>query len=365
MPGLPTGTVTFLFTDIEGSTDLLQRLGDHRYAEVLQEHRRLLREAFTEGHGQEIDTQGDAFLVAFSRARDAVGTAVAAQRALTQQAWPDGASLRVRMGLHTGEPLGEAGSYVGLDVHRAARICSAGHGGQILLSDAVSGLAARDLPPGVSLRDLGTHRLKDLREPEHLLQVVHPDLRTDFPPLRSLDALPNNLPVQLTSFIGREREKAEVTRLLSTARFITLTGSGGAGKTRLALQVAAEALEEFPDGIWLVELAALSDPGLVPNAVASAFGVLEQPGRLLTETLADSLRAKSVLILLDNCEHLVAACAHLTNTLLRACPSLRILATSREALGLRNSSSPTWPPPKAAIRIYATITASLTPPLRG
>ncbi len=190
MAGLPTGTVTFLFTDIEGSTALLQRLGDHRYAEILGEHRRLLREAFAEGKGQEIDTQGDAFLVAFSRARDAVGTAVAAQRALSKHAWPDGAALRVRMGLHTGEPVSETGGYVGLDVHRAARVCSAGHGGQILLSQTAAGLAAPDLPPGASLRDLGTHRLKDLKEPEHLFQVVHPDLATDFPPLKSLEALP-------------------------------------------------------------------------------------------------------------------------------------------------------------------------------
>jgi class 3 adenylate cyclase len=167
MSQLPTGTVTFLFTDIEGSTALLQRLGDRRYAEVLEEHQRLLRDAFAKGNGQEVDTQGDAFLVAFPRARDAVGAAVTAQRALTKHSWPDGASLQVRMGLHTGEPISNTDRYVGLDVHRAARIGAAGHGGQILLSDAVSGLAARDLPPGVSLRDLGTHRLKDLREPEH------------------------------------------------------------------------------------------------------------------------------------------------------------------------------------------------------
>ncbi len=347
MPSLPTGTVTFLFSDIEASTALLQRLGDRRYADVLEEHRRLLRAAFTEGNGQEVDTQGDAFLVAFSRARDAVGTAVAAQRALTKHAWPDGASLRVRMGLHTGEPISNTDRYVGLDVHRAARICAAGHGGQVLLSQAVAVLAAQDLPAGVSLRDLGTQRLKDLREPEHLFQVTHPDLPADFPPLKSLDVLPNNLPVQLTSFIGREREKAEVRKLLSTTRFTTLTGSGGAGKTRLALQVAAEALEEFPDGVWLAELAALSDPGLVPKAVASALGVPEQPDRALTATLADSLRGKSVLVILDNCEHLVAACAHLTTALLRACPRLRILATSREALGVTGET--TWRVPSLSV----------------
>ncbi len=347
MVALPTGTVTFLFTDIEGSTSLLQRLGDHRYAEVLGEHRRLLRAAFTEGHGQEIDTQGDAFLVAFPRARDAVGAAVVAQRALSKHPWPEGASLRVRMGLHTGEPVSGTSDYVGLDVHRAARICSAGHGGQILLSEATHGLIAKDLPAGIGLRDLGEHRLKDLAGPHRLFQIVAADLPADFPPLKSLDVLPNNLPVQLTSFIGREREKAEVKRLLSSTRLLTLTGSGGAGKTRLALQVAAEALEGFPDGVWLVELAVLSDPSLVPKAVASALDVPEQPGRGLTETLAHSLRGKSVLVILDNCEHLLAACAHLTDALLRACPNLRILATSREALGVTGET--TWRVPSLSV----------------
>jgi predicted ATPase/class 3 adenylate cyclase len=340
MTGLPFGTVTFLFTDIEGSTELLERLGDRRYAEVLAAHQRLLREAFAKGNGHEVDTQGDAFLVAFQRARDALATAVAAQQSLMKHPWPDGASLQVRMGLHTGEPISKMDRYVGLDVHRVARIGAAGHGGQILLSQTTESLAAGDLLPGVSLRDLGTYRLKDLREPEHLFQVMHPDLPTDFPRLKSLGVLPTNLPRQLTSFIGREREKAEVRRLLATTRFLTLTGSGGAGKTRLALQVTAEALEEFRDGAWLVELAVLSDPSLVPNAVASALGVPEQPGRVLTETLADFLRGKSVLVILDNCEHLVAACAHLTDALLRACPNLIILATSREALGVTGET--TW-----------------------
>ena len=334
MTGLPTGTVTFLFTDIEGSTTLLQRLGDQRYAEVLAEHQRLLREAFAKGNGQEIDTQGDAFLVAFSRARDALVAAVAAQRALTVHPWPDGASLRVRMGLHTGEPLSGAADYVGLDVHRAARICAAGHGGQILVSGTVSGLAERDLPPGVSLRDLGTHRLKDLREPEHLLQVVHPDLPADFPSLKSLDARPNNLPLQLSSFVGREREIAEVKRLLGAARLVTLTGSGGAGKTRLALQVAADVLEGYPDGVWLSEFAPIADPALVPKTVASALNVPEQPGRDMAETLVDALRPKALLLVLDNCEHLLAACRDLASSLLRECPQVRVLATSREGLGV-------------------------------
>src|SRR6516165_7059483 len=279
MAALPTGTVTFLFTDIEGSTTLLQRLGDREYAEVQEEHRRLLRAAFEQGNGQEVDRQGDAFLVAFSRARDAVGAAVAAQLALRKHAWQHGAPVRVRMGLHTGEPINRTGDYVGLDLHRAARICAAGHGGQVLLSQAVKVLAASDLPPGVSLQDLGIHRLKDLREPEHLFQIAHADLPTTFPPLKSLDLLPNNLPRQLTSFIGREDEMAEVKRLLSTACLVTLTGAGGAGKTRLALRVGADLLDQYTDGVWFVELAHLSDPALVPKAVASAMNVPEQPGR--------------------------------------------------------------------------------------
>ena len=334
MAALPTGTVTFLFTDIESSTATLQRLGDRRYAEVLQEHRHLLRAAFDEGHGQVVDTQGDAFLVVFSRARDAVGTAVSAQRALTKHAWPGGASLQVRMGLHTGEPIEESGTYVGLDVHRASRICSVGHGGQILVSQAVGILVAHDLPHDVSLRALGTHRLKDLKEPEHILQVVHPDLPADFPPLESLDARPNNLPIQLTSFIGRAREIAEVKRLLGAARLVTLTGSGGAGKTRLALQTAADVLDDYPDGVWLSEFAPVADSALVPETVAAALNVPEQPGRKMTATLVDNLRSKTLLLVLDNCEHLLPACADLAVALLRACPQVRILATSREGLGV-------------------------------
>jgi predicted ATPase/class 3 adenylate cyclase len=346
MPSLPTGTVTFLFTDIEGSTALLQHLGA-RYADILTQYQHILCSAVEERGGQQVDTQGDAFFFAFPRARDAVAAAVAAQQRILRHSWTDGVSVRVRMGLHTGEVLATETGYVGIDVHRAARISEAAPGGQILLSDTTQALVAKGLPQGVSLRDLGGYRLKDLAGPHRLFQVGATDLPADFPPVKSLDVLPNNLPAQFTSFIGREREKAEVRRLLSTTRFLTLTGSGGAGKTRLALQVAAEALEEFPDGVWLVELAALSDPSLVPNAVASALGVPEQPSRVLTETLADFLRGKSVLVILDNCEHLVAACAYLTTALLRTCPNLRILATSREALGVTGET--TWRVPSLSV----------------
>jgi len=333
MSTLPTGTVSFLFTDIEGSTRLLQQLGDH-YAGLLAEYRRLLRMAFQEKGGREVDTQGDACFVAFPRAKDAVAAAIAAQRAIASFSWPDGATVLARMAVHTGEPLSAHTGYIGMDVHRAARICAAGHGGQILLSQTTRELIADDLPHSVSLRDLGEHRLKDLARAQRLFQVVDAGLPAEFPPLKSLNALPNNLPIQLTSFIGREREKAEVKRLLAATRLLTLTGAGGCGKTRLALQVTADVLEEYKDGAWLVELGALSDPTLVPQTVASTLAVREQPSRPLEATLADCLRPKQMLLLFDNCEHLLLACARLTEGLLRACPHLRILATSREGLGV-------------------------------
>ncbi len=335
MPSLPTGTVTFLFTDIEGSTLLLERVGDRQYADVLREHQRLLRAAFAQGGGHEIDTQGDSFFVAFQGAGDAVATAVAAQLSINAHAWPPGVAVRVRMGLHTGMPTSAGGHYVGLDVHRAARICASGHGGQILLSLETGRLVEDNPPPGVSLQDQGSHRLKDLQQPEKLFQVLHPDLPAQFPPLKSLDAFPNNLPRQLTGFIGREREMAEVQRLLTTTCLLTLTGTGGAGKTRLALQIAADVLEGYPDGVWLAELAALSDPALVPQIVATALGVREVPGQPMLETLLHYLQRKKLLLVLDNCEHLVAACAQLVGALLRTCPNLRILATSREVLGIQ------------------------------
>src|SRR3954470_7779131 len=244
MPELPTGTVTFLFTDIEGSTRLLQELGDG-YAEVLAEHRRVLREAWREHDGVEVDTQGDAFFVAFSRATQAVGAAAQAQSALAD------VPVKVRMVLHTGEPLQGGEGYVGFDVHRAARIAAAGHGGQVLLSQATADLA------GASVRDLGLHRLKALSAPERIFQLG----TDDFPPLATLHE--TNLPVPATPFLGRERELSEVLRLVGSSRVLTLTGPGGTGKTRLAIQAAAEAAEEFPAGVWWVPLATLNHPSLV------------------------------------------------------------------------------------------------------
>lgn len=333
VPDLPSGTVTLLFTDVQGSTRLLQQLGD-RYADVLAEHRRLLREAADRAGGREVDTQGEAFLFVFPRARDAVAAAVRGQQALLEYAWPAGAAVHVRMGLHTGEPRRTGEGYVGLDVHRAARIAAAGHGGQILLSQTTRDLVDADLPAGAGVRDLGEHRLKDLERPERIFQLVHQGLPSDFPRLKTLDTLPNNLPRLPSLFIGREQELAAVQQFLAATPLLTLTGTGGAGKTRLAIQAAAVLLPQFSDGVWLVELAPVSDPALVPQAVASALGVQEGPGRGLLAAVVEYLRPRELLLIFDNCEHLLGASAQLADTILRSSPRVRILATSREGLGV-------------------------------
>src|SRR2546428_9857986 len=284
MSELATGTVTLLFTDIEGSTQLLEQLGE-RYTGVLTKCRTLLRAAFHTYHGHEVDTQGDAFFVAFPRATDAIAAAVEMQRSLAAHAWPNGVTVRVRIGLHTGEPQLSAEGYVGLDVHRAARIMSAGHGGQVLLSQTTRNLVEHDLPEGVSLRDLGAHRLKDLQHPSHLFQLVISGLPADFPPLKTLDTHPNNLPIQPTSLIGREKEVATVEHLLrrENVRLLTLTGPGGTGKTRLGLQVAAELSERFLDGVFFVNLAPISDPVLVVPTIAQILEVKETVEQSLLE----------------------------------------------------------------------------------
>src|SRR5712691_10764716 len=256
MPNLPTGTVTLLFTDIEGSTHLLQQLGKH-YIGMLAEWRQLLRETFQAYHGHEVDTQGDAFFVVFARARDAVSAAVSIQRTLAGHSWPEGVKVRVRMGLHTGEPSLASEGYVGLDVHFAARLMSAGHGGQVLLSQATRALVEHELPEGVRLRNLGEHHLKDIGRPSRLFQLVIAGLPSDFPPLKTLDTSLHTLPIPPTPFIGREHEAATVCELLHRAdvRLLTLTGTPGVGKTRLALHVAAELHNLFPDGVFFVALA--------------------------------------------------------------------------------------------------------------
>ena len=331
----PSGTVTFLFTDIEGSTRLWEQHSEPMRA-ALARHDAILRQAIEQNNGHVFKTVGDAFCAAFATATEALKAALAGQQALQAETWPEPVTIKVRMALHTGVAEQRDDDYFGPPLNRVARLLAIGYGGQVLLSDVTQDLTRDSLPPSVTLKSLGDHRLKDLNRPETVFQLLHPDLPAEFPPLRSLDnpQLPNNLPIQLTSFIGREKEIAEVKALLSKTRLLTLTGSGGCGKTRLALQVAAEVLEEYLDGVWLVELAALSDPTLVPQAVAQALNLREEPGKSLTQSLIDTLKSQRALLVLDNCEHLLAACAQLVDTLLRACPQVKVLASSREGLNV-------------------------------
>ena len=330
---LPRDGVAILFTDIEGSTALWEQDGA-RMAQALAAHDALARGA-VEGHlGTVVKMIGDGMHAVFEDARDALAAAVEIQQALADPEATNGIPLRVRCGLHAGMVERRDNDYFGTPVNRAARIMSAAHGGQVLLSKVVADGVLELLPAGVSLRDLGKVRLKDLSAPEHVYQVVHPQLRQDFPALRSLEATPNNLPQQATSFVGREKELADVRTLLARVRTLTLTGSGGCGKTRLGLQVAAELLDRFPDGVWLVELAPLADPGLVPQTVATALRLKERPATPISQTLIEHLKDKRLLLLLDNCEHLLDACARLADALVRQCPGVQILASSREALGI-------------------------------
>lgn len=332
MAELPTGTVTFLFTDVEGSTRLIQQIGDG-YAEVLSAHREILRGAARHAGGAEVDAPGDAMFFVFRHADDALGAAVAAQRGLHAHPWPPDAAVRVRMGLHTGEARIAGEGYVGLDVHRTARIASAAYGGQVLLSQTTRDLVEDAPPHGVTLRDLGAHRLKDLARPERLYQAIIPDLPATFPLVASLDVVPNNLPAQVTSFVGRERELGDLVRMLGTTRCLTLTGEAGSGKTRLAVQLAAEVLEDY-QGVWVVDLAVVPEPRLLPQAVAEAIGLREHAGRPVPESVVEFFRPRRALLVLDNCERMISPAAELAGTLLRACPRLRILATSREPLAV-------------------------------
>jgi predicted ATPase/class 3 adenylate cyclase len=333
MTELPTGTVTFLFTDIEGSTGLLQALGD-RYPAVLDTHAGIIRRAVADGGGVEVSTHGDAFFVVFRSPAGAVRAAIAAQQGLAAHDWAPGPAVRVRMGVHTGEGVLGGDDYAGLDVHRAARIADAAHGGQVLVSDATRGLVEHTLPAGASLRDLGEHRLRGLEDPERLHQLVGDGLAADFPPPRTLDARPSNLPLQLTSFVGREEEIAEVERLLDQTRLLTLTGPGGSGKTRLALQAAGRLLTRFRDGSCFVDLSPVTDPALVPAAVAGALGVPEDPARPILDEVKEHLRDRELLGVVDNFEQ-VAEAAPVLEELLTAAPRLRALVTSRVVLSLR------------------------------
>lgn len=339
MTGLPTGTVTFLYTDIEGSTRLAE-LRPEAMPAALVRHDAILHEAVTAHDGFVFRKIGDEFNVAFATPLDALGAALAAQRGLKQHPWGATGPLRVRMALHTGPASPREGDYEGyLTLSHTKRLMSVAYGGQILLSQTTEALLRDQLPAEVTLRDLGEHRLKDFDRAEHVFQVVAPDLPADFPPLPTLTTIANNLPIQLTSFVGREQELAEVKELLSSTRLLTLTGPGGTGKTRLSLQVAAETAEEFSNGVWVVELASLTDPSLLVQTVAVSLGVREQTGRTVLDALLDHLRAKILLLIFDNCEHLIDACAQLANTLLRAAPGVKILASSREALGVAGETA--------------------------
>ena len=335
MPDLPTGTVTFLLTDIEGSTHLWEQHPEAMPA-ALARHDALIAEVVQQHGGAVVKSrgEGDSFFAVFARAVDAVVAAGALQQVLHAESWPEGVVLRVRLAVHTGDAELREGDYYGAAVNRCARLRAIAFGGQILLSLATQELVRDHLPSGLALRDLGEHRLRDLVRPERVFQLDVPGVPTELRPLRSLEAFPTNLPVQLTSFIGRERELAEVKQLLEHHRLVTFTGAGGTGKSRLSLQVAADLLDAYPDGVWLVELAPLADSRLVPGAVAGVLGLREEAGRPLLSTLTDVLRTKALLLILDNCEHLISACAELAEALLRRSTQLRILASSREALGI-------------------------------
>ena len=343
-PPLPTGTVTFLFTDIEGSTRLWER-HPKDMKQALARHDAVLQEIIASHGGHIFKTVGDGVYAAFPSASSALDAARAAQQQLAAEAWAVPGGIRVRMALHTGTVEPRNGDYFGPALNRVARLLAAGHGGQILVSEATRALVADELPSEVKLQDRGRHRLKDLARPEQIFQVIAPGLQVDFPTLRSLDTLPNNLPRQLTSFVGRERELAEIRNLVAANALVTLTGPGGSGKTRLALQAGAEFVGRFEDGVWLAELATLTDPHLMPEAVAAALGVRNQtvvPS--LVDTLIQYLRPKSILILMDNCEHLREAAADLVASLLRACPQVRFMATSQAALAVEGEATYQVPP---------------------
>ena len=343
MTDQPTGTVTFLFTDIEGSTRLWES-NPQAMGRMVARHDELLNAAIVDNAGYVFTTAGDAFAAAFADPSNAASAAVAAQRSLGTEPW-ESAAIRVRIGLHTGVAQERDGDYFGPVLNRAARIMSAGHGGQVLVSRSTGDLLARRLPDGATLTDLGDHRLKDLGSPERLHQLHHPDLETDFPALNTLDAHLNNLPVELSSFVGRVDELNETIKRLADSRLVTLTGVGGSGKTRLALQTAAECFDDFPDGVWIAEMAGLAEAERFPHWVAEEMGIARSAGatgltgsaddRSWIEVVIDYLSPRTALLVLDNCEHLIGAAAEFSEAILRASANVKILTTSREGLGIR------------------------------
>ncbi|WP_394793812.1 tetratricopeptide repeat protein [Armatimonas sp.] len=338
MSELPVGTITFLFTDIEGSTRLWEEHPETMRL-ALARHDALLREVIARHNGHVFKTIGDAFCVAFYTAPEALNATLDAQRTLITESWPAQTPLKVRMALHTGEAESRDGDYFGQPLNRVTRLLSASHGGQVLLSHATQALLGDNLPDSVSLRNLGLHQLKDLTSPEQVYQLRHPTLPDNFPPIKSLSTHPNNLPQQLTRFIGREKELAEIKEHLTTTRLLCLTGSGGSGKTRLSLQLAADTLELYPEGVWLIELASLTDPERVTQTVAGVLGIKEAGGKPILTTLTESVKDKYLLLLLDNCEHLLDASARLAEAVIGHCPHVQILATSRERLRIAGETT--------------------------
>jgi len=333
---LPTGTVTFLFTDLEASTRLWEQHPGAMQA-ALARHDALLTEAVAKHGGQVVKSTGDGLHAVFATADAGMAAAVAGQRALGAEPWGPTGELRVRMGLHTGVAEQRGGDYFGPVLNRAARLMAVAHPGQVLCSQATADLVRDALPSSVDLVELGRHRLRDLARPEVVFQVTHPDLPGEFPSLRSLDAFPGNLPTQRTALIGRSRELVRLAGVLEQHRLVTLTGVGGVGKTRLAVQLAADVLDRFPDGAWLVGLASIRDPTLVPSAAAAALEISERPGRPLHETLCDAIGSRELLLVLDNCEHLLDATARLVDALLDACPAVRSRVTASTAALARRS----------------------------
>jgi len=330
---LPSGTVTFLFSDIEGST---QRWETHREAmkAAVACHEQLMATAIAEHGGYVFKIMGDAFCASFSTAPDAIAAACDAQLALAKEDFSSVDGLRVRIGLHTGYAEERNADYFGPAVNRVARLMSIGHGGQVLLSGVTRDLAHSDLPTGASLIDLGSHRLKDLTEPEQVWQLTIAGLLAEFAPLQSLDTVPNNLPIQPTSFRGREHDLEEVKSLLAQDKLLTLFGAGGVGKTRLALQAGADVLEHYPDGVWLADFAPITDPELVSSVIAKALGLTQVEGRRVDESIPQWLKRKRLLLILDNCEHVLEVVASIADAIIRSCLGVRMLATSRQALDI-------------------------------
>ncbi len=345
---LPTGRVTFLFTDIEGSTRRWESDSDAMKT-VVARHDDILTAVMTVHHGHIFKTVGDAFCVAFSSAPAALAAAVDAQQAIAREDFSSVDGLRVRMALHSGVAHERGADYFGPSVNRVARLMSAGHGGQVLLSDATRALVVDQLPAGIELIDLGLHELKDLAALEHVWQLRIEGLPSEFAPLRSEGGSPNNLPAQATNFVGRDEDAREVDALLASHRLVTLVGAGGVGKTRLAIRVAEQALRTSPDGVWFSDFAPIADAQLVPSVVAKALGLTQQENRPIDDSLVQWLKRKQLLVILDNCEHVIAAAASLAASLIAACPGVRMLATSRQPLRIAGEAAyklPSLPTPE-------------------